>query len=319
MTTNLHTAISVGAAANAATFNTPLGALDEAITNAQTGVYNVLEYGATGDGVTDDTTAIQAAVNAANSAGGGLILIPAGEYLITTTITCYSYLRFSGTVSGYRSQCDIIVGADNIAGFTIGSGVWSVYFENLTIRSDKTTTTDATNRTGVKFVGNYSGGSCQNFGFINVQFRNLNRGLWMYDNASPIVEYWMVDSCNFFRCRWDENIIGVEIDAGNATDINFYGCTFGMWPVTTSRAIYLKTVGTLAIYNASISTSSGTIVDWGVAIYVVLASHLLFDHVITEAVGQSMLLAPSADSGQVLDRTWSVRSCMLDGSRSGRA
>ena len=37
MTTNYHTAISVGAAANAATFNTPLGALDEALTNATTG------------------------------------------------------------------------------------------------------------------------------------------------------------------------------------------------------------------------------------------------------------------------------------------
>lgn len=49
-------------------------------------IYNVLDYGATGNGVTDDTTAIQAALTAA-SAAGGKVVVPAGTYKVTTTLT----------------------------------------------------------------------------------------------------------------------------------------------------------------------------------------------------------------------------------------
>lgn len=40
-------------------------------------------YGATGDGVTDDTTAILAAVAASASAGGGIVFFPPGTYQVT--------------------------------------------------------------------------------------------------------------------------------------------------------------------------------------------------------------------------------------------
>lgn len=87
MTTNYHTAISVGAAANAATFNTPLGALDAAITNAQTGMYNVLEYGAAAGGAAGtNTTSIQAAIDAAASAGGGIVEIPHGTFEVNDAL-----------------------------------------------------------------------------------------------------------------------------------------------------------------------------------------------------------------------------------------
>lgn len=44
-------------------------------------IYNIRSFGAVGDGAAKDTAAIQAAVNAASSAGGGEVLIPAGTYL----------------------------------------------------------------------------------------------------------------------------------------------------------------------------------------------------------------------------------------------
>ncbi len=43
---------------------------------------NVLDYGATGDGVTNDTVAIQAAITAVNAAGGGIVYIPVGTYIV---------------------------------------------------------------------------------------------------------------------------------------------------------------------------------------------------------------------------------------------
>ena len=47
-------------------------------------VFNVLDYGAAGDGVADDSTAIQAALDAANTAGGGVVFLPRGTYRLAT-------------------------------------------------------------------------------------------------------------------------------------------------------------------------------------------------------------------------------------------
>lgn len=48
---------------------------------ACTGVYNVRDYGAKGDGTSKDTAAIQAAIDAASAAGGGEVRVPAGRYI----------------------------------------------------------------------------------------------------------------------------------------------------------------------------------------------------------------------------------------------
>ena len=44
---------------------------------------NVKEFGAKGDGTTDDRQAIQAAIDAAAAAGGGTVYLPAGEYRVS--------------------------------------------------------------------------------------------------------------------------------------------------------------------------------------------------------------------------------------------
>jgi polygalacturonase len=44
-------------------------------------VFNVRDYGATGDGVALDTAAVQKALNDCGKAGGGVVLMPAGTYL----------------------------------------------------------------------------------------------------------------------------------------------------------------------------------------------------------------------------------------------
>jgi hypothetical protein len=48
--------------------------------------FNVLDFGAVGDGTTNDTAAIQACVNAAAANQGGAIFLPAGTYKITSAI-----------------------------------------------------------------------------------------------------------------------------------------------------------------------------------------------------------------------------------------
>ena len=50
---------------------------------------NVMDYGAIGDGVTDDTAAFNAA-RAALPAAGGIVYAPAGNYLISSALTAYA-------------------------------------------------------------------------------------------------------------------------------------------------------------------------------------------------------------------------------------
>jgi hypothetical protein len=51
-----------------------------------TAIYNVADFGADGSGLRDDTAAIQAALDKAGAAGGGVVLLPRGRYQATTTL-----------------------------------------------------------------------------------------------------------------------------------------------------------------------------------------------------------------------------------------
>ena len=69
--------------------------IDTHLVAATNGVYNVREYGAVGDGTTDDTAAIQSAIDAA-VAVGGTVYIPPGIYHTTAALTIGEAVRFGG-------------------------------------------------------------------------------------------------------------------------------------------------------------------------------------------------------------------------------
>jgi hypothetical protein len=62
-----------------------LNDVNNAVYNTLDGFVNVKEFGAVGDGVTDDTNSFQLAINAVLAVGGGRIYIPAGIYYFEGT------------------------------------------------------------------------------------------------------------------------------------------------------------------------------------------------------------------------------------------
>lgn len=82
-------------------------------------------YGATGDGTTDDTTAIQDAIDALCATGqGGIIYFPAGTYLIssTLTITCDNLALLGDGQLGTIILADPSMAGDDMVEFAGGGG-----------------------------------------------------------------------------------------------------------------------------------------------------------------------------------------------------
>lgn len=69
------------------------------------GVFNVKDpsYGATGDGLTDDTAAIQAAIAAA-TATGGIVYFPIGSYVVSSQLVITGGVTLRGGGSGYGTS-----------------------------------------------------------------------------------------------------------------------------------------------------------------------------------------------------------------------
>lgn len=86
---------------------------------------NVLDYGAKGDGVTDDTAAIQAALTAAN-ASNKRVYVPEGVYIITSTLTVTNAAEglyiYGDTTSNFNTPFVSNAKTGSVLSFT-GSGV----------------------------------------------------------------------------------------------------------------------------------------------------------------------------------------------------
>ncbi len=64
-------------------------------------IFNVKDYGALGDGSTADAVAIQTAIDAAESAGGGIVFFPAGTYMSAVTLIVDSdFVKIQGSGIG---------------------------------------------------------------------------------------------------------------------------------------------------------------------------------------------------------------------------
>ncbi len=104
---------------------------DGTLNSVQT-VYNVKDYGAKGDGTTDDSTAIQNAVNACNAAGGGVVYFPPtpNSYLVNTAIKPLSNIIFRG--EGIASLLTGDTASSHIFNWSDSSGTLSdVVFDKL--------------------------------------------------------------------------------------------------------------------------------------------------------------------------------------------
>lgn len=106
------------------------GITKKALISSLTPFANVMSYGAAGDGVTDDTAAIQNAVNANDA-----VYFPSGTYKVSSAVS----LKANNTMFGEGASSVILYTgtAASQGAFYVNSGSATVYVDNVTIQDLK--------------------------------------------------------------------------------------------------------------------------------------------------------------------------------------
>lgn len=94
---------------------------ESCVAPAGVGLLSVKDFGAIGDGVTDDSAAINAAINSVAASGGGVIHMPTGVYSINSPVILKGYVILSGEgfgrtiIKGANSTSHDLVVTDGFA------------------------------------------------------------------------------------------------------------------------------------------------------------------------------------------------------------
>jgi polygalacturonase len=91
-------------------------------------VFNILDYGAKGDGVTLNTKSIQSAIEACSESGGGTIWFPSGKYLSGTI-----YLKSNVTL--FLDAGAVLAGSKNLKDYPVTISKIRSYTDNYTDKS----------------------------------------------------------------------------------------------------------------------------------------------------------------------------------------
>jgi len=100
---------------------------------ADSKIFNVITYGAIGDGQTLNTKALQAAIDACTQAGGGMVRVPAGKYVSGTLLLKSNVtlsLDYDAYILGSQKQADYPI--DNLRRAREGQSQCLLYAEDAT-------------------------------------------------------------------------------------------------------------------------------------------------------------------------------------------
>jgi parallel beta-helix repeat protein len=237
---------------------------------------SVKDFGAIGDGTTDDTVAINAAIASVNSTGGGMVIIPSGNYLVATSlsITLLSNVALVG-----QGQSSVLKAASVSRNIFTGSSISNVLLKDFYV--------DCTNQGGT-FNGIYI------TGFTNSEIN----GVTIYNAAgfgwlifTAVNSKFLRNTINITR-QWD----GMTISTGSSgniiegnTVLNSYDSGIG----------FTNTVGTVCVgnyVNRSGVIVSGSYVAPGIDAAGAVNADITGNYVIGNLFGISMLQHPN--SGQ---------------------
>ena len=187
---------------------------DPIIAGKNDGFFNVATYGATGSGGADDSSAIQATIDAAEAAGGGLVFFPPGRYDLSTGLTVNASITFQGSGTGGSASnaattIDLNTASDDM--FDVGTTA-PVTFRDMYLNC---ATTQSTGYAAIKVAPGATNSSSR---FEHVTIAGFNYGINFVDAA-----LWKIDQCYIV------NSYKYGVFAGTATTTDA-----GEWSIVSS-------------------------------------------------------------------------------------
>jgi hypothetical protein len=198
---------------------------------------NAVDYGAVGDGVTDDTAALQTAIDAAGNwasvAFAKTLYIPSGVYKTTSTLLIRPYINIVGDSMG-KTTIQPAISSGPALSSDATTGVAEAYlqrFNNFAI--------DGTNVTGTGYAWLFK--TNKNSVIEQLLFRNFT------GSASPVVS--IEGACyglSFNDCVWETNqahlqIVATDAPAGNFSTASYFtACRFDEITQNSTNGIYIR-------------------------------------------------------------------------------
>jgi hypothetical protein len=221
--------------------------------------FDVKAYGAKGDGVTDDTAAINRTI-AALPSGGGKVYFPRGAYLITSTITIFAHgvwligEAFSETFADQGGEQPGLTGISRLVaspGFSttapmvqfglLGANqIWTDGgTDNLLMVNANGTTGD-----GVDIL------NMQHVRIINSGFNGFSRGAYVASDVAGGISNVYIDH----NMMWNLKGTAVYLDGGSDENYVRHNYIAG----ASGRAIFVNGIGNTIFQNHIESTTQGS-------------------------------------------------------------
>ena len=179
--------------------------------------YSVKDAGATGDGVTNDATAFQDAIDTAFAAGGGTVYVPDGTYIINSTLE----MKSNVTVSCHPAA------VVDFNGVTAGSA--AVVFTGTASAEYPFTLARTLGDTSVTLSGSptFSAGDLVHFVSVRNSLSRVDAGTWWLGDGTASLRYAYYGEFNFIQSDGGGGVYtlakafifpGYRVDASNETE-----------------------------------------------------------------------------------------------------
>lgn len=286
-----------------------IGAVQRAVQDKLRDTVNVKDFGAVGDGFTDDTAEIQNAINEIASRGRGKVIFP-GTHLITAAIDLPSNITVEfDTGAGVQTSTaniDMFV-ASNKTGITVRGGKFK-----STVQGTSGTPS------GIKLLG------CSYCTVENNEFDGMqSNGIYLIDSSHNVV-----------RNNYIHNASGMTITGADTCDIGCLGS--GSYnTVEGNRCYSLTAIGILVqaglnastVHNKIIANKVNEKTGYGILVYQITPGDnwaLISGNTVTDILGTHVLGASGSgiyvqSSGGAIISNNHVRNCCRSTTSSANA